>query len=208
MDEALTPYQLRYCPAAYLHPTRVPPALQALARAMPGWRGMGSVNAWLLHELDLPLDYSLPDQLGGLALFPTQQLQGTLAMLGALLHARAMRQAIDACTLRRVHAAIGAQGHRYCLERHGLLIGAWPQAWQLPLPPGDLHSYLPALGLAFLAQAIGDMDPGFTRRLQLRLEPAPELAACPVAEEQRPLARLLCLKIARHTSPTCLHLLD
>ncbi|MDF9618770.1 SctK family type III secretion system sorting platform protein [Pseudomonas entomophila] len=204
----MTAYQLRYCPARYIYPGWMPSPLQVLAHALPDWRCEGRVNAWLLSEMGLPLDYTMPQRLGGVALFPAQQLRSTLGMLGAMLHARAIRQLVDVGSLRRVHAAIGAQGHRYCLEHHALLIGTWPEDWQCALPAGDLDEYLPACGLDFWLQAIGEVDQGFARRLQLRHAQVPVAAPFEVAAEQRPLAQILCLKIARHTSPTCLHLLD
>ncbi|MNJ30561.1 Yop protein translocation protein K [compost metagenome] len=208
MDEPLTAYQLRYCPARYIHPSQLPVALQTLAQALPDWRSQNSVNAWLITELALALDYPISARLAGLALFAQTDLRRTLGTLGAILHGQAIRQALEASTLARLHAAIGCAGHRFCLEHLELIIGPWPAGWQQVLPAGDLDDYLHRYGLAFWMQAMGEVDQGFARRLGLRIAQAQVISSCSITEEQRPLAQTLCLKIARHMSPTCLHLLD
>lgn len=212
MTLLLTPYQLRFCPARYIHSTHVPLSLAGLADTLGHWRRHSGINAWLLGECKLDIEYELPPPLGGLALFEQAALEKTLGYLGALLHGHAIRQVLDATNLRRVHAAIGEAGHRYCLEQVELIIGAWPDGWQQPLPEGELADCLRQRALAFWLLACGDTPSGFARRLALRLalceprlsEPA---AQWTVSSSQRPLAQALCLKIARQVSPQCFHLL-
>lgn len=212
MTLLLTPYQLRFCPARYIHPTRVPPALMQLADTLSHWRRHSGINAWLLSECSLDIHYELPPTLGGLAFFEQAALEKTLGYLGALLHGHAIRQVLDASNLRRVHAAIGEAGHRYCLEQLELIIGAWPPGWQQPLPDGELGDCLRQRALAFWLQACADAAPGFARRLALRLARAEPGVSTPVvhwavSSSQRSLAQALCLKIARQVSPQCFHLL-
>lgn len=212
MTLLLTPYQLRFCPARYIHPTHVPTSLAQLADTLGHWRRHSGINAWLLNECSLDVEYELPPTLGGLAFFEQAALEKTLGYLGALLHGHAIRQVLDAVNLRRVHAAIGEAGHRYCLEQLELIIGVWPQGWQQPLPEGELGDCLRQRALAFWLLACGDVPPGFARRLALRL-PLSEFRQfelqrqSPVSSAQRPLAQALCLKIARQVSPQCFHLL-
>lgn len=208
MGTPLTAYQLRYCPARFIHSKQVPAPLQVLAEALPDWRCQGVINAWLLNELSLPVDYTMPTKLAGLALFAQADLLRTLALLGAILHGQAIRRVLDASTLARVHAVIGVDGHRFCLEQLNLIIGPWPPGWQQPLPMDDLARHLLHAGLQFWLQAIGDVDQGFVRRLDLRLENPLCEQACSMTDAQRPLAQTLCLKITRYASPACLHLLD
>ncbi|RON67788.1 Yop proteins translocation protein K [Pseudomonas fluorescens] len=212
MTLLLTPYQLRFCPARYIHPTRVPPALMQLADTLSHWRRHSGINAWLLSECALDIHYELPPTLGGLAFFEQAALEKTLGYLGALLHGHAIRQVLDASNLRRVHAAIGEAGHRYCLEQLELIIGAWPPGWQQPLPDGELGDCLRQRALAFWLLACTDAAPGFARRLALRLARAEPGVSTPVvhwavSSSQRSLAQALCLKIARQVSPQCFHLL-
>ncbi|MBH3309879.1 SctK family type III secretion system sorting platform protein, partial [Pseudomonas mosselii] len=75
-------------------------------------------------------------------------------------------------------------------------------------PPRDLDAYLPGCGLAFWLQACGEVDPGFARRMALRLPGMTAVPTWPMDAEQRDLARTLCLKVARDRSPECCHLLN
>ncbi|GGL23693.1 type III export protein PscK [Pseudomonas brenneri] len=212
MTLLLTPYQLRFCPARYIHPTRLPSSLAGLTETLDHWRRHRGINAWLLNEFALGIEYELPPMLGGLAFFEQAALEKTLGYLGALLHGHAIRQVLDAQNLRRVHAAIGEAGHRYCLEQLELIIGSWPQGWQQPLPAGELVDCLRQRALEFWLLACDDAPSGFSRRLALRLAPGESrLLVSPqrwhVSSSQRPLAQALCLKIARQVSPQCFHLL-
>jgi len=212
MTLLLTPYQLRFCPARYIHPTHVPPSLTGLADTLGHWRRHSGINAWLLAECQLDIEYELPPTLGGLVFFEQAALEKTLGYLGALLHGHAIRQVLDATNLRRVHAAVGEAGHRYCLEQLELIIGVWPDGWQQPLPEGELGDCLRQRALAFWLLACGDAPLGFARRLALRLThfespPSGPPVQWTVSSAQRPLAQALCLKTARQVSPQCFHLL-
>ena len=50
---SMTPFQLRYCPARYLHQAHCPEPLRQVAQALPHWRRDSSINGWLLSALDL-----------------------------------------------------------------------------------------------------------------------------------------------------------
>ena len=207
MELLLTSYQLRFCPARYLDERHLPASTRRVLEGLTLWRHQGRLNAWLLGELSLSVDYQTPASLGGLALYPQAALEWTLGSLGALLHGRAIRQLLRAGDLHRVHEAIGETGHRYCLEQLDLIIGQWPEGWQQPLPQGALQAYLQVCGLQFWLFALGPVDQCFARRLALRLAPQTwPVAVMPDAGNQ-PLAKVLCLKVARQVSPECFHLL-
>lgn len=203
----LTSYQLRFCPARYLDERHLPGSVREVLGGLAQWRQQSRLNAWLLEELSLSTDYRTPATLGGLALYPQSAFELTLGYLGGLLHGRAMRQLLRASDVQPVREAIGEAGHRYCLEQLDLIIGQWPVGWQQRLPQGPLQGYLQACGLQFWLFALGSVDEGYTRRLVLRLAPRGQLPALQVDAENQPLARALCLKVARQVSPECFHLL-
>lgn len=113
----LTAYQLRFCPARYIHESHLPAVLLRLLPALPDWRRQSVLNAWLLEQLELDCAFRMPAQLGGLALYPQAALERTLGWLGALLHGQALRQVLDGARVRRIRAQIGEQGQRFCLEQ-------------------------------------------------------------------------------------------
>lgn len=203
----LTSYQLRFCPARYLDERHLGVSVRAVLQGLGEWRHQSRLNAWLLEELALGVDYQAPVALGGLALYPQPAFELTLSYLGALLHGRAIRQLLRAGEVQHVREAIGEAGHRYCLEQLDLIIGQWPEGWQQRLPQGPLQAYLQICGLHFWLYALGPVDEGYARRLVLRLAPwtSPPVWL-PEAEKQK-LASALCLKVARQVSPECCHLL-
>ena len=203
----LSSYQLRFCPARYLDERHLPALTRRVLEGVAQWRHQSRLNAWLLEELSLGVDYQTPATLGGLALYTQSELELTLGSLGALLHGRAIRQLLRAGDVHRVREAMGETGHRYCLEQLDLIIGRWPEGWQQPLPLGPLQAYLQAYGLQFWLFALGPVDEGFARRLALRLAPRAWPAALMPDVGKRPLAEVLCLKVARQVSPECFHLL-
>lgn len=85
----LTAYQLRFCPARYIHESHLPAVLLRLLPALPDWRRQSVLNAWLLEQLELDCAFRMPAQLGGLALYPQAALERTLGWLGALQIGRA-----------------------------------------------------------------------------------------------------------------------
>ncbi|MNP44576.1 Yop proteins translocation protein K [compost metagenome] len=93
------------------------------------------------------------------------------------------------------------------LSQLDLLIGPWPAGWQQPLPAPLDGAYLEQAGLQFWLAAVGDADPDWARRLALRLPPATQVSSWRLVAEQLPLARALCLKIAKQVTPQCCHLL-
>ncbi|HHW1632694.1 TPA: SctK family type III secretion system sorting platform protein PscK [Pseudomonas aeruginosa] len=204
----LTAYQLRFCPARYIHESHLPAVLLRLLPALPDWRRQSVLNAWLLEQLELDCAFRMPAQLGGLALYPQAALERTLGLLGALLHGQALRQVLDGARVRRIRAQIGEQGQRFCLEQLDLLIGRWPPGWQRALPENPEEGYFRRCGLAFWLAACSDADCGFSRRLRLRLEAMPAPADWTFDEQRRSLARTLCLKVARQASDECFHLLN
>ncbi len=204
----LTAYQLRFCPARYIHESHLPAVLLRLLPALPDWRRQSVLNAWLLEQLELDCAFRMPAQLGGLALYPQAALERTLGWLGALLHGQALRQVLDGARVRRIRAQIGEQGQRFCLEQLDLLIGRWPPGWQRALPENPEDGYFRRCGLAFWLAACSDADCGFSRRLRLRLEAMPAPADWTFDEQRRSLARTLCLKVARQASDECFHLLN
>ncbi|MGR6745982.1 SctK family type III secretion system sorting platform protein, partial [Aeromonas veronii] len=104
-------------------------------------------------------------------------------------------------------ALLGEEGHRAVLSQLDLLIGPWPAGWQQPLPAQLDEGLLEEAGLQFWLAAAGEGHPDWARRLTLRLPPAPPGPSWPLAADQRPLARALCLKIAKQVTPQCCHLL-
>ncbi len=203
----LTPYQLRFCPARYLDERHLSGSVREVLAGLAQWREQSRLNAWLLEELSLSTDYRMPEALGGLALYPQAAFELTLGYLGGLLHGQAMRQLLRASDVQPVREAIGEAGHRYCLEQLDLIIGRWPAGWQQRLPHGSLQGYFQACGLQFWLFALGSVDEGYTRRLALRLAPHAQLPTLLADAENQPLARALCLKVARQVSPECFHLL-
>lgn len=204
---ALTPYQLRFCPASYLHEDHFPDLWRWLPQSMPEWRNLPASNQALLDELTLGIDYGLPSPLGGLALFPAELLRSLLRQLGAVLHGEAIRHSLQAGVLRQVIALLGEEGHRSLLAGLDLLIGPWPAGWQLSLPERFDEAALQMAGLGFWLAATGDADPDWARRLILRLPASPLLRRWRVSDELRPLAQGLCLKLAKQVTPECCHLL-
>lgn len=207
MEVGLTPYQLRFCPASYLDEGHFPDAWRWLQDALPEWRSLPATNGALLDELALGTDYELPALLGGLALFPQTYLTRLLCRLGAVLHAEAIRHCLLAPRLRHIINLLGEEGHRTLLSQLDLLIGPWPAGWQQPLPAVLDGAYLEEAGLRFWLAAAGEVDPDWARRLALRLPPAVSGPSWCLAAEQLPLARALCLKIAKQVTPQCCHLL-
>lgn len=203
----LTFFQFRYCPARYLHADHLPIALSQVVHALPSWRQDSAINAWLLDELGLLEAFEAPPQMGGLGLFEQPALEATLGALGGLLHGQAIQRLVDQPSLERVLRALGDDGHRFCLEKWRLILGQWPAGWQRDLPPGELGDYLRGCGLAFWLGACGQVEPGFTQRLALRLARVQAMPAWAMNDEQLKLARTLCLKVARERSPACFHLL-
>lgn len=207
MTVGLTPYQLRFCPAAYLDDGHFPDSWRWLQDALPDWRIHPAVNEALLEELALDIAYESPSSLGGLALFPQSELASTLSHLGAVLHGEAIRHCLQGSTLRHIICLLGEEGHRNLLSQIDLLIGPWPAGWQQPLPLELNGSYLEAAGLQFWLAAAGNVEPGWARRLALRLSPSSTVPSWHLANESLPLARALCLKIAKQVTPQCCHLL-
>lgn len=204
----MTPFQLRYCPASYLHQAQCPEPLLQVVQALPHWRRDSAINGWLLSALDLAEPFEIPDRLGGLALYPQPAFERVLATVGGLLHGQAIMRLLARADQTRLRHALGDQGLRYCLEKWRLIIGPWPPGWQRALPSGALEVDLPLQGLSFWLQACGWTDPGFARRLALRLPGAGALPTWPLSDDQRALARILCLKVARDRSLECCHLLN
>ncbi|ATB67963.1 SctK family type III secretion system sorting platform protein [Pseudomonas mosselii] len=204
----MTEFQLRFCPAHYLHMTHCPEVLGQAIQALPHWRESGAVNGWLISVLELSEPFDMPGRLGRLALFAQPALEQVLSSLGGLLHGQAIQQVLDRPGHSRLRLALDPQGLRYCLEQWRLVIGPWPADWQQALPDGELDAYLRGCGLAFWLQACGEVDPGFARRLALRLPGMPGVPTWPMDDEQRGLARILCMKVARDRSPECCHLLS
>ena len=151
MMVGLTPYQLRFCPASYLHEAHLPPSWTRVPALLPGWRTLPASNGALLEALALGIDYEMPAPLGGLALFPQPELVQLLRRLGAVLHGEAIRRCLLAPALRQIIALLGEEGHRAVLSRLDLLIGPWPVGWQRPLPAQLDGAYLEEAGLQFLA---------------------------------------------------------
>lgn len=207
MAAGLTPYQLRFCPASYLDAGHFPEPWCWLQQALPEWRTLPALNGALLDELALGVDYEPPSLLGGLALFPQSELSLLLRRLGAVLHGEAIRHCLQAASLRHLIGLLGEEGHRTLLSRLDLLIGPWPAGWQRPLPAQPDGAYLEQTGLQFWLAAVGEADPGWARRLVLRLAPAQAVAPWQLATPLLPLARALCLKIAKQVTPQCCHLL-
>ncbi|MGN2256195.1 Yop proteins translocation protein K [Pseudomonas aeruginosa] len=204
----LTAYQLRFCPARYIHESHLPAVLLRLLPALPDWRRQSVLNAWLLEQLELDCAFRMPAQLGGLALYPQAALERTLGCSARCCTARPC----GSCWTVRGYGAsapqIGEQGQRFCLEQLDLLIGRWPPGWQRALPENPEDGYFRRCGLAFWLAACSDADCGFSRRLRLRLEAMPAPADWTFDEQRRSLARTLCLKVARQASDECFHLLN
>ena len=207
MAVGLTPYQLRFCPAAYLDDGHFPESWRWVQEVMPEWRTLPAVNEALLDELALDIAYELPSPLGGLALFPQEALASLLTYLGAVLHGESIRHCLLAAGLRHIISLLGEEGYRALLSQLDLLIGPWPSGWQQPLPQQPDGAYLKAAGLQFWLAAAGEADAGWRRRLALRLSPSLPAPSWHLASEQVPLARALCLKIAKQVTPQCCHLL-
>ena len=75
----LTAYQLRFCPARYIHESHLPAVLLRLLPALPDWRRQSVLNAWLLEQLELDCAFRMPAQLGGLALTRRRRWNGPWA---------------------------------------------------------------------------------------------------------------------------------
>ncbi|MGL5539623.1 MAG: SctK family type III secretion system sorting platform protein, partial [Aeromonas veronii] len=74
MTVGLTPYQLRFCPASYLHEAHLPSSWAQVPELLPEWRTLPASNGALLEALALGIGYEMPAPLGGLALFPQSEL--------------------------------------------------------------------------------------------------------------------------------------
>ncbi|CAM3212645.1 SctK family type III secretion system sorting platform protein [Pseudomonas plecoglossicida] len=203
----LTDYQLRFCPASYMHDSHVPRPLLGWLKRLPGWRQQPPINAWLLGELILPTHYDMPQGLAKIAFFERPELERIMTLVGAILHGGAIRQLMDGKSLQPVHAAIGEAGHRFCLEQLDYIIGPWPAGWQQRLPTHELSEYFLHYGLVFWLFAMGDADEAFSRRLALRIPKRSCVEPLPFNPLDAGLARALCLKITRKVSPACVHLL-
>ncbi|MGL5502984.1 MAG: SctK family type III secretion system sorting platform protein, partial [Aeromonas veronii] len=94
MTVGLTPYQLRFCPASYLHEARLPSSWAQVPKLLPEWRTLPASNGALLEALALGIGYEMPAPLGGLALFPQSELVLLLRRLGAVLHGEAIRHCL------------------------------------------------------------------------------------------------------------------
>ncbi|MGL5089589.1 MAG: Yop proteins translocation protein K [Aeromonas sobria] len=207
MTVGLTPYQLRFCPASYLHEAHLPPSWARVPEILPEWRTLPASNGALLEALTLGTGYEMPAMLGGVALFPQGELVQLLRRLGAVLHGEAIRHCLLAPALRQVITLLGEEGHRAVLSQLDLLIGPWPAGWQQPLPAQLEEASLEEAGLQFWLAAAGEGEPDWARRLALRLAPAPLGPSWRLTTDQLPLARALCLKIAKQVTPQCCHLL-
>ena len=207
MTVGLTPYQLRFCPASYLHEAHLPLSWRRVTEILPEWRVLSASNGALLEVLSLGIGYDLPAPLGGLALFPQRELVQLLRRLGAVLHGEAIRNCLLAPVVRQVIALLGEEGHKTVISQLDLLIGPWPAGWQLPLPAQLDEVCLEEAGLHFWLAAAGEGEPDWARRLVLRLPPAPRNCSWTLSPDQLPLARALCLKIAKQVTPQCCHLL-
>ena len=75
----LTAYQLRFCPARYIHESHLPAVLLRLLPALPDWRRQSVLNAWLLEQLELDCAFRMPAQLGGLAFTRRRRWNGPWA---------------------------------------------------------------------------------------------------------------------------------
>lgn len=207
MAVGLTPYQLRFCPASYLHEDHMPHPWRWLLRPLSDWRTHPAINGALLDELALGIGYEMPALLGGVALFPQVELTSVLRRLGAVLHGEAIRHSVLAPVLRQIIALLGEEGHRAVLSQLDLLIGPWPVGWQRPLPDQLDAAYLEEVGLQFWLAAAGEADPDWAHRLALRRPPATRDLSWCLGADQQPLAQALCLKIAKQVTPQCCHLL-
>ncbi len=207
MSPFLTAYQFRFCPARYIHPDHLVFPWASIMIAMPDWRYCPRNNSLLLQELALNIDYASPGELAGIAACDPEHFRKLTGWLGAILHARSLRANLSACTLRHVHHAIGVQGHRFCLSQHDVLIGKWPDEWQYSLPEGVLAEYVSRRGLSFWCGALCDAEPGFIRRLWLRLPKGSGGIDAGAVQNHATLARVLCHKIAKKVSAACYPLL-
>ena len=112
MTVGLTPYQLRFCPASYLHEAHLPSSWAQVPKLLPEWRTLPASNGALLEALALGIGYEMPAPLGGLALFPQSELVLLLRRLGAVLHGEAIRRCsagTDAAPDHRLAGGGGAQ---------------------------------------------------------------------------------------------------
>ena len=104
MTVGLTPYQLRFCPASYLHEAHLPSSWAQVPELLPEWRTLPASHGALLEARALGIGYEMPAPLGGLALFPQSELVLLLRRLGAVLHGEAIRICLQAPTLRQIIA--------------------------------------------------------------------------------------------------------
>lgn len=75
MENYITSFQLRFCPAAYLHLEQLPSLWRSILPYLPQWRDSAHLNAALLDEFSLDTDYEEPHGLGALPLQPQSQLE-------------------------------------------------------------------------------------------------------------------------------------
>lgn len=123
----MTEFQLRFCPAHYLHMTHCPEVLGQAIQALPHWRESGAVNGWLISVLELSEPFDMPGRLGRLALFAQPALEQVLSSLGGCCTARpssrySIARAIRACGWRWTRGAFAIAWNS----------GAWSSALGLP----------------------------------------------------------------------------
>ncbi|MBC7211909.1 MAG: SctK family type III secretion system sorting platform protein [Pseudomonas sp.] len=109
----MTEFQLRYCPANYLHLNHCPGALSQVAPALPLWRESCALNGWLMSVLGLSEPFDVPERLGKLAYYPQPVFERVLSSLGGLLHGRAIKQLLDPEGQTRLRQALDLQDLRH-----------------------------------------------------------------------------------------------
>lgn len=205
---SLTAFQLRFCPGLYLHQEHIPHDLMGLLDGLPNWREDSRINGYLLANLALDCDYEQPKGLGGIGLLGESDFEKLLSMLGAMLHAKAIRATLDASVQGQLRDVIGEQGVRICLSQVDVIIGVWPSDWQRQLPSSDIANHLLHTGLGFWVQAMDTVNDDFSKRLLLRLPKNKTAIQVDLEPDTQTLAQALCLKITKLVTPECLHLLN
>ncbi|PDQ27292.1 preprotein translocase K [Yersinia pestis] len=206
MENYITSFQLRFCPAAYLHLEQLPSLWRSILPYLPQWRDSAHLNAALLDEFSLDTDYEEPHGLGALPLQPQSQLELLLFRLGLVLHGEAIRRCVLASPLQQLLTLVNQETLRQIIVQHELLIGPWPTHWQRPLPTEIESRTMIQSGLAFWLAAMEPQPQAWCKRLSLRLPLATPSEPWLVAESQRPLAQTLCHKLVKQVTPTCSHL--
>ncbi|KZB74912.1 preprotein translocase K [Yersinia pestis] len=149
MENYITSFQLRFCPAAYLHLEQLPSLWRSILPYLPQWRDSAHLNAALLDEFSLDTDYEEPHGLGALPLQPQSQLELLLCRLGLVLHGEAIRRCVLASPLQQLLTLVNQETLRQIIVQHELLIGPWPTHWQRPLPTEIESRTMIQSGLAF-----------------------------------------------------------